>query len=183
MFIVAVIRLTVGSKWAKGSISNFLTSNSFTSLLELPSKEGKLTTHDGKTVTDLFPEFRPGQVLRFSRLFGPAKASSMPQQWRNAKKRKKKKKKQGEDEKATLEPPKSPPSPLPEDCMSDDEVSNVFGGLFFFFGSGWNYLVWRNILGGIKCNVVKFFLQDSCAMCLMWNLCINNWKPQRYKYM
>ena len=92
---------------------------------DLLSKEGKLTTHDGKTVTDLFPEFRPGQVLRFSRLFGPAKASSMPQQWRNAKKRKKKKKKQGEDEKTVIEPPKSPLSPRPEDCMSDDEVSQM----------------------------------------------------------
>ena len=92
---------------------------------ELLSKEGKLTTHDGKTVTDLFPEFRPGQVLRFSRLFGPAKASSMPQQWRNAKKRKKKKKKQGEDEKTVIEQPKTPPSPRPEDCMSDDEVKKV----------------------------------------------------------
>ena len=90
---------------------------------ELLNKEGKLTTHDGKTVTDLFPEFRPGQVLRFSRLFGPAKASSLPQQWRNAKKRKKKKKKQGEDEKTVIEPPKTPPSPRPEDCMSDDEVN------------------------------------------------------------
>ncbi|CAH3126773.1 unnamed protein product [Porites lobata] len=88
---------------------------------ELLTKEGKLTTHDGKTVTDLFPEFRPGQVLRFSRLFGPAKASSLPQQWRNAKKRKKKKKKQGEDENTVIEPPKTPPSPRPEDCMSDDE--------------------------------------------------------------
>ena len=105
-------------EWAKHS-----ESESFTS--ELLSKEGKLTTHDGKTVTDLFPEFRPGQVLRFSRLFGPAKASSMPQQWRNAKKRKKKKKKQGEDEKTVIEPPKSPPSPRPEDCMSDDEVSQM----------------------------------------------------------
>jgi len=90
-------------------------------IVELLSEDGKLTTHDGKTVTDLFPEFRPGQVLRFSRLFGPAKASSMPQQWRNAKKRKKKKKKQ-EDEKPVIEQPKSPPSPRPEDCMSDDEV-------------------------------------------------------------
>ena len=92
---------------------------------ELLTKEGKLTTHDGKTVTDLFPEFRPGQVLRFSRLFGPAKASSLPQQWRNAKKRKKKKKKQGEDENTVIEPPKTPPSPRPEDCMSDDEVNNI----------------------------------------------------------
>lgn len=93
-------------------------------LKDLLNKDGKLTTHDGKTVTDLFPEFRPGQVLRFSRLFGPAKASSMPQQWRNAKKRKKKKKKQ-DDEKTGIEPPKTPPSPPPEDCMSDDEVNKL----------------------------------------------------------
>lgn len=101
------------------------------SIVELLSEGGRLTTHDGKTVTDLFPEFRPGQVLRFSRLFGPAKASSMPQQWRNAKKRKKKKKKQ-EDEKPVIEPPKSPPSPRPEDCMSDDEVRKYFGILCYF---------------------------------------------------
>lgn len=42
-------------------------------------------------VTELFPEFRPGQVLRFSRLFGPGKPSSLPQIWRGVKKRKKKK--------------------------------------------------------------------------------------------
>lgn len=46
----------------------------------------------------------------------------MPQQWRNAKKRKKKKKKE-EVEKTVIEPPRSPPSPRPEDCMSDDEVN------------------------------------------------------------
>ena len=103
------------------------------SFVELLSEGGKLKTHDGKTVTDLFPEFRPGQVLRFSRLFGPAKASSMPQQWRNAKKRKKKKKKQ-EDEKPVMEQPKSPPSPRPEDCMSDDEVMQYFIGILFYFG-------------------------------------------------
>ena len=105
----------------------------FLSFVELLSAGGKLTTHDGKTVTDLFPEFRPGQVLRFSRLFGPAKASSMPQQWRNAKKRKKKKKKQ-DDEKPVIEPPKSPPSPRPEDCMSDDEVMQHFIGILYCFG-------------------------------------------------
>lgn len=48
----------------------------------------------------------------------------MPQQWRNAKKRKKKKKKQ-DDEKTGIEPPKTPPSPRPEDCMSDDEVNKL----------------------------------------------------------
>ena len=91
--------------------------------LELVAKDGQLRTHDGRTVTDLFPEFKVGQVLRFSRLFGPGKSTSLPQQWRNAKKRKKKKKKYGEEEKApALQPPQSPPSPRPEDCMSDDEV-------------------------------------------------------------
>ena len=90
-----------------------------------PSKETNLPrTSDGRTVTELFPEFKPGRVLRFSRLFGPSKASSLPQLWRNAKKRKKKKKKLVEEEQRSvlLTPPKSPPLPRPEDCMSDDEV-------------------------------------------------------------
>ncbi|XP_054929796.1 transcription initiation factor TFIID subunit 1 isoform X4 [Dermacentor andersoni] len=51
----------------------------------LPSKYADLD------VTELFPEFRPGQVLRFSRLFGPGKPSSLPQIWRGVRKRKKKK--------------------------------------------------------------------------------------------
>ncbi|CAG0880440.1 unnamed protein product [Cyprideis torosa] len=40
-------------------------------------------------VRELFPEFRPNQTLRFSRLFGPAKASCLPQIWRNVKHRRK----------------------------------------------------------------------------------------------
>ncbi|XP_031550015.1 transcription initiation factor TFIID subunit 1-like isoform X2 [Actinia tenebrosa] len=75
-------------------------------------------TSSGQTVTELFPEFKPGKVLRFSRLFGPGK--SLPQQWRNAKRRRKKKKKQ-EDEGVALQPPLSPPLPRKEDCLSDDE--------------------------------------------------------------
>lgn len=43
-------------------------------------------------VIKLFPDFRPNRVLRFSRLFGPGKASSLPQIWRGARKRRKKKK-------------------------------------------------------------------------------------------
>ncbi|XP_003373355.1 putative bromodomain protein [Trichinella spiralis] len=35
-------------------------------------------------VSTLFPEFRKNQVLRFSRLFGPGKPSSMPMIWRSA---------------------------------------------------------------------------------------------------
>jgi len=77
-------------------------------------------TSEGLTVTDLFPEFKPGKVLRFSRLFGPGK--SLPQQWRNAKRRRKKKKKH-DDESPVFHPPKSPPLPRKEDCLSDDEVA------------------------------------------------------------
>lgn len=74
-------------------------------------------TSDGKTVLDLFPEFRPGKVLRFSRLFWPAKPSSLPQLWRNAKKRRKKKKK--------LEDPITPVATsfkIHDEYASDDEV-------------------------------------------------------------
>lgn len=41
-------------------------------------------------MTDLFPDFRPGKVLRFSRLFGPKKYVSA--QWKNIKKKKRKRK-------------------------------------------------------------------------------------------
>uniref|UniRef100_A0A8C5E0M4 TAFII-230 TBP-binding domain-containing protein n=1 Tax=Gouania willdenowi TaxID=441366 RepID=A0A8C5E0M4_GOUWI len=40
-------------------------------------------------VTELFPEFRPGRVLRFLRLFGPGK--NMPSVWRSARRKKKRK--------------------------------------------------------------------------------------------
>nr|XP_046912927.1 LOW QUALITY PROTEIN: transcription initiation factor TFIID subunit 1-like [Dermatophagoides farinae] len=43
----------------------------------LPSKYADLD------VTELFPEFRHNQVLRFSRLFGPGKSSSLPQIWKS----------------------------------------------------------------------------------------------------
>ena len=51
----------------------------------LPSKYANID------VTELFPDFRPNKVLRFSRLFGPGKPSSLPQIWRGVKKRRKKK--------------------------------------------------------------------------------------------
>ena len=51
----------------------------------LPSKYADLD------VTTLFPEFRPNQVLRFARLFGPGKPSSLPQVWKNVKNKRKKK--------------------------------------------------------------------------------------------
>lgn len=40
-------------------------------------------------VTELFPEFRHNQVLRFSRLFGPGKSSSLPQLWKHVKNKRK----------------------------------------------------------------------------------------------
>lgn len=43
-------------------------------------------------ITELFPDFRPQKVLRFSKLFGPGKPSSLPQIWRSVKKKHKKKK-------------------------------------------------------------------------------------------
>ncbi|XP_037277230.1 TATA-box binding protein associated factor 1 isoform X2 [Rhipicephalus microplus] len=94
----------------------------------LPSKYADLD------VTELFPEFRPGQVLRFSRLFGPGKPSSLPQIWRGVRKRKKKK--QGpfsdiggasqdamngraEEFEWCLDVASPPP---PDMCMQDDEL-------------------------------------------------------------
>ncbi|XP_072532739.1 transcription initiation factor TFIID subunit 1 isoform X3 [Salminus brasiliensis] len=88
-------------------------------------------------VTELFPVFRPGKVLRFLRLFGPGK--NMPSVWRSARRKRKKKhkdphldtptadgeshvleggaeKKSGWDYDYALPPP-------PEQCLSDDEIS------------------------------------------------------------
>ncbi|CAG9856159.1 unnamed protein product [Phyllotreta striolata] len=52
----------------------------------LPSKYAKID------VTELFPDFRHGKVLRFSRLFGPGKPSSLPNIWKNVRKKRKKRK-------------------------------------------------------------------------------------------
>lgn len=52
----------------------------------LPSK------YANTDVTELFPDFRTNKVLRFSRLFGPGKPSSLPQIWRSVRKRRKKRK-------------------------------------------------------------------------------------------
>lgn len=51
----------------------------------LPSKYANIN------VTELFPDFRANKVLRFSRLFGPGKPSSLPEIWRGVKRRRKKK--------------------------------------------------------------------------------------------
>ncbi|XP_059489774.1 transcription initiation factor TFIID subunit 1 isoform X2 [Neocloeon triangulifer] len=53
--------------------------------------------YEGIDVKTLFPDFRVDKVLRFSRIFGPGKASSLPQIWRTAKKLSKQKKKKRKD--------------------------------------------------------------------------------------
>uniref|UniRef100_A0A8D0G842 Bromo domain-containing protein n=1 Tax=Sphenodon punctatus TaxID=8508 RepID=A0A8D0G842_SPHPU len=111
------------------------------------AKEGKLTlplagimqrdaTKLLPSVTELFPEFRPGKVLRFLRLFGPGK--NIPSVWRSARRKRKKKHRelaqevQVQEDATTTEAGvegKSPweyefaPPPPPEQCLSDDEIT------------------------------------------------------------
>ncbi|CAH1372514.1 unnamed protein product [Tenebrio molitor] len=94
----------------------------------LPSKYANID------VTDLFPDFRHGKVLRFSRLFGPGKPSSLPNIWRNVRKKRKRRKhkdsinQHDSDSNSEDEKPKhrgwffdySDQPPL-EQCQSDDE--------------------------------------------------------------
>ncbi|XP_023689935.1 transcription initiation factor TFIID subunit 1 isoform X1 [Paramormyrops kingsleyae] len=86
-------------------------------------------------VTELFPEFRPGKVLRFLRLFGPGK--NMPSVWRSARRKRKRKHRDpqpgmalpdGEPaelgcEKKSGWSSEYPPPPPPEQCLSDDEIT------------------------------------------------------------
>ncbi|XP_004536590.1 transcription initiation factor TFIID subunit 1 isoform X1 [Ceratitis capitata] len=96
----------------------------------LPSKYANVD------VRELFPDFRPDKVLRFSRLFGPGKPSSLPQIWRSVKKRRRRRKHSrdqknpnaGSDSPSDSEEPKKKgfgihngPDPLPHQCVSDDE--------------------------------------------------------------
>lgn len=57
----------------------------------LPSKYANID------VRELFPDFRPDKVLRFSRLFGPGKPSSLPQIWRSVRKRRNRRKHSRDD--------------------------------------------------------------------------------------
>ncbi|KAK0086570.1 hypothetical protein PV325_002974 [Microctonus aethiopoides] len=93
----------------------------------LPSKYANVN------VTDLFPDFRPNKVLRFSRLFGPGKPSSLPQIWRGVRKRRKKKRHgirdsdSGSDDENRKTKFKGwvmnyGQDPTPEKCASDDET-------------------------------------------------------------
>uniref|UniRef100_A0A670KHK3 Bromo domain-containing protein n=1 Tax=Podarcis muralis TaxID=64176 RepID=A0A670KHK3_PODMU len=90
------------------------------------------------SATDLFPEFRPGKALRFLRLFDPGK--NAPSVWSTAHGKLKKKKKhqkstqkvqfqkgeaateEGTEGKSSWEY-KFAPTPPPEQCLSDDEIT------------------------------------------------------------
>lgn len=85
-------------------------------------------------VAEIFPDFRQDKVLRFSRLFGPGKFSSLPQIWRSVRRKAKKKRKdrdRGNTSESTSdsdEPRKCNgfnlrygPVPPKEMIMSDDE--------------------------------------------------------------
>ncbi|NWI16598.1 TAF1 factor, partial [Crypturellus soui] len=111
------------------------------------SRGGKLTlplagimqrdaTKQLPSVTELFPEFRPGKVLRFLRLFGPGK--NVPSVWRSARRKRKKKHRElaqevqiqegevvvesGMEGKSPWEYEFAAPPP-PEQCLSDDEIT------------------------------------------------------------
>lgn len=84
-------------------------------------------------VTEIFPDFRQDKVLRFSRLFGYGKFSSLPQIWRSVRRKKKKKEReqkttQSESASDSDEPrkcngfsPRFALIPPKEEMMSDDE--------------------------------------------------------------
>jgi len=99
-----------------------------------------LAALEGKTVTDLFPEFRPGKVLRFSRLFGPKKYVSA--QWKGLKKKKRKRKLLGLDN--TPKPGggfelRFGPRPKPEDIMPDEAIAHVQPIPLWAYGDQYKY--------------------------------------------
>lgn len=61
----------------------------------LPSKYANVD------VREIFPDFRPDKVLRFSRLFGPGKPTSLPQIWRSVR-RKRRKRKQSRESRVSI---------------------------------------------------------------------------------
>lgn len=60
--------------------------------LETPLAAMMPSKYEGVNVSEIFPEFRRGKVLRWSRLFLPGKPNSLPQIWKNVKRRRRKRK-------------------------------------------------------------------------------------------
>ena len=95
--------------------------------------DGIIEKTDLTTVMEMFPDFRPGKVLRFSRLFGPSKYISA--QWKGLKKRRKKKRIHSSDGDGGGKSSdrgfrcKTPPLPKPEECEIDDAVSKMLFNL------------------------------------------------------
>ncbi|XP_050421868.1 transcription initiation factor TFIID subunit 1-like [Adelges cooleyi] len=86
----------------------------------LPSK------YENVDVTTIFPDFRVGKVLRFSRLFKPNKSSRLPNLWRNVKTKRRKirlSEESSSDVDSKRQPLKLEFGPLPqlESIASDDE--------------------------------------------------------------
>ncbi|KAG8041343.1 hypothetical protein G9C98_002331 [Cotesia typhae] len=86
-------------------------------------------------VTELFPDFRHDEVLRFNRIFGPGKERNLPNIWRNARKIKKniEKNHEKQDKSSDLKQEDKKfksrgwvmnygPDPDPDQCASDDEL-------------------------------------------------------------
>lgn len=97
----------------------------------LPSKYADLD------VTELFPAFRRNKVLRFSRLFGLGKKTSLPQIWKNVKS----KKKPNADNKLLVQPSKNsnifwefdvcPPENVPQTCIEVDDEWKLLQNEYF----------------------------------------------------
>lgn len=92
----------------------------------LPSK------YEDCDVTELFPEFRPNQTLRFSRLINSTKSSLMPNLWKNVKNKKRKKKRLTsestlkEDNNQNLNNEKESNEPLSALTTADKPVNKEF---------------------------------------------------------
>lgn len=146
--IVTVKREIIENEMVDNKMQSFTTSASTiavkqeTNAQELKAPLADMMPQELKDVdvTELFPDFKRGKVLRFSRLFGPKANSSLPQIWRGVQKRRKKPKTVSGSQVGVKQVPEDesdeyagkkfgwdyydydgdPPSP--SECMTDDEV-------------------------------------------------------------
>lgn len=88
----------------------------------LPSKYANVD------VRELFPDFRPDKVLRFSRLFGPGKPTSLPQIWRSVRK-KRRKRKQSRENRVSISNDNI--------MLSTDEIEKSKKKIQIFSAKGW----------------------------------------------